>query len=102
LLETAVRNAEQHPYLQAGMCVGLAGLAFASWCLSQGGKRYRKLQAALEEQLLPQTVALANDLAGQKGDVSVNQFDLISGLSSIGAYLLCRKDVPQGAETIRA
>jgi hypothetical protein len=66
LLETAVRDAEHHPYLPAGMCVGLAGLAFASWCLSQGGKRYRKLQAALEEPLLPQTVALANQLAEQK------------------------------------
>lgn len=102
LLETAVRDAEQYPYLQAGMCVGLAGLAFASWCLSQGGKRYRKLQAALEEHLLPQTTALANQLAEQKKDVSVGQFDLISGLSSIGAYLLCRKDVPEVAETLRA
>src|SRR5439155_1537793 len=48
LLEIAVRNAEQHPYLPAGMCLGLGGLAFTSWCLSQGGKRYRKLQATLE------------------------------------------------------
>jgi hypothetical protein len=101
LLETAVRDAEQQPYLQAGMCVGLSGLAFASWCLSQGGKRYRKLQVALEEQLLPQTVVLANNLAEQKENVSVSQFDLISGLSSIGAYLLSRKEVPEVAEAIK-
>ena len=101
LLEIAVRNAERHPFLPAGMCLGLGGLAFASWCLSKGGKRYRKLQATLEELLLPQTAVLANTLAEQKEDVSISQFDLISGLSSIGAYLLCRKEVPEVAETLK-
>ena len=101
-LELAVRDMEQRSSLPAGMFGGLSGLAFATWSLSQGGKRYRKLLAAVEEALLPQAIGLANRLAIQKKDVSVGQFDLISGLSGVGAYLLCRKDEPQVAAALRA
>jgi len=96
-LELAVRDMERRSYLPAGIFGGLSGLAFAAWSLSQGGKRYRKLLAAVEEVLLPQAIGLANRLAIQKKDVSVGQFDLISGLSGVGAYLLCRKDEPHVA-----
>jgi lantibiotic biosynthesis protein len=101
-LELAARDAEQLFYLHAGLFAGLSGLAFATWYLSQDGKRYRKLLAAVEEALLPQAIELANRLAAQKKDVSVGQFDLISGLSGVGAYLLCRKEDPQVAATLRA
>ena len=94
-LELAARGAEQLSSLPAGIFAGLSGLAFASWYLSRGGKRYCKLLTTLEEVLLPQTLGLANMLTMQKKNVSVGQFDLISGLSGIGAYLLCRKDDPQ-------
>jgi hypothetical protein len=101
-IETAARAAERTNYLPADLFSGLSGLAFATWYLSQDGKRYRKLLAAVEEVLLPQTIELANRLATQKKDVSVGQFDLISGLSGVGAYLLCRKEDPQVAATLRA
>ena len=100
-LELAVRDMERRSYLPTGIFGGLSGLAFAAWSLSQGGKRYRKLLAAVEEVLLPQAIGLANRLAIQKKDVSVGQFDLISGLSGVGAYLLCRKDEPQVATALR-
>src|SRR5437762_10750262 len=100
-LVLAVRDIESRSYLPTGIFGGLSGLAFAAWSLSQGGKRYRKLLAAVEEVLLPQAIGLANRLAIQKKDVSVGQFDLISGLSGVGAYLLCRKDEPQVATALR-
>src|SRR2546421_8633039 len=84
-IEIAVRDAEGQFYLPTGMFAGLSGLAFAAWYLSQGGKRYRKLLAAIEGMLLPLTVAHANRLAEQKKEVSFSQFDLISGLSGMGA-----------------
>jgi hypothetical protein len=99
-LELAVRDMESRTYLPAGIFGGLSGLAFAAWSLSQGGKRYGKLLAALDEALLPQTIGLAQRLTMQKKNVSVGQFDLISGLSGVGAYLLCRKDEPHVAAAL--
>src|SRR6266702_1637519 len=101
-IELAARDAEHQFYLPKGIFVGLSGLAFAAWYLSLGGKRYRKLLAAIEEILLPQIIVHANRLAEQKKDVSFGQFDLISGLSGVGAYLLCRREDPKGVATLRA
>jgi len=101
-IEIAVRTAEQQPYLPTGMFSGLSGLAFVTWYLSQGGKRYHKLLLALEEVLLPQVTQLAYRLAAQQRDVSVGQFDLISGLSGVGAYLLCCKENPRVEATLRS
>ncbi len=101
-IELAARAAEQQPYLPAGMFAGLSGLAFATWYLSHGGKRYHRLLASVEELLIPQTVELANALCRQPQKVSVAQFDLISGLSGVGAYLLCRKEAPEAADALQA
>ena len=101
-LELAVRDIESRSYLPTGIFGGLSGLAFAAWSLSQGGKRYGKLLAALAEALLPQTIGLAHRLTMQKKDVSVGQFDVISGLSGVGAYLLCRKDEPRITTALNA
>ena len=59
----------------------MGGLAFAAWYLSHDGARYRLLLAALDAVLLPQAHAHAAALAGQRGGVSVGQYDLISGLT---------------------
>ena len=94
-LTLAARGAESSSYLPAGLSAGLSGLAFAAWSLSRQGTRYQKLLTAIEEALLPQTVELADTLcrqSRQKQGVSVGQFDLISGLSGVGAYLLCRRE----------
>ncbi len=99
-LELAVRDAEQLPYSPVGIFSGLSGLVFAAWSLSQGGKRYRKLLASLEEVLLPKAIRQANKLAEQKTNVAFSQFDLISGLSGVGAALLCFKEEPQVASSL--
>jgi hypothetical protein len=101
-LTCAAKGAEGQPYLSTGLFGGLSGLAFAAWSLSRGGTRYRKLLAATEEFLLPQVVALADNLQRQKHGVSVAQFDVISGLAGVGAYLLCRRGEPGPAAALRA
>jgi hypothetical protein len=93
-LELAVRDAERSGAPFAGLFGGLGGLAFAAWRLSFGGERYGKLMAAIDEALLPRAVAMARALSAQGGGVSVGEFDVISGLSGVGACLLDRCDAP--------
>jgi hypothetical protein len=96
-LTLAARGMEQSGYLATGLFGGVSGFAFAAWSLSREGTRYQKLLAATEAALRAQTVELADTLSRQKQGVSVGQFDLISGLSGVGAYLLCRRE-HQGAD----
>jgi lantibiotic biosynthesis protein len=101
-LTLAARGAERSGYLATGLFSGLSGFAFAAWYLSRNGTRYQNLLRTIEEALLSRTVELADALCRQKQDVSVGQFDLISGLSGVGAYLLCRKDDRKAAAALRA
>ena len=90
-LEVAARSVEQSPEFGAGLFSGLSGLAFAASQLSRGGTRYRRLLASLDEAIASHTIELAAQVRGGDG-VSVGVFDVISGLSGVGAYLLCRQD----------
>ena len=90
-LEVAARGAERSPEFGAGMFSGLSGLAFAASQLSRDGTRYRRLLASLDEAIAGNTSALAAQVRDSDG-VSVGVFDVISGLSGVGAYLLCRRD----------
>jgi hypothetical protein len=94
-LTTAAGGAERSPPVSAGMFGGLTGLAFAGWSLSRGATRYRHLLATLDDALLPQVTVQAQRLAGQTADgVSFGEFDVISGLAGVGAYLLLRREDP--------
>jgi hypothetical protein len=99
-LELAVRGAEQTPYLPPGLFSGLSGLAFAASQLSRNGTRYRRLLIGLESVLLPQVLQLAHSLMRQSGGIGVGDFDAISGLSGVGAYLLCRRNEPHLAAAL--
>jgi lantibiotic biosynthesis protein len=102
-LTLAAQGAEHHSgYLAPGIFGGLSGLAFAAWSLSCDGTRYQRLLRALEEPLLPQTTALAGALSQHKEGVSVGQLDVISGLSGVGVYLLCRRDNEEAATALQA
>jgi lantibiotic biosynthesis protein len=92
-LEVAARAAETANWLPAGMFSGLSGLAFAAWQLSRGGQRYRRLLASLDDVIARETIAIAVRVRESNG-LSVSDFDAISGLSGIGAYLLCRHEEP--------
>jgi hypothetical protein len=91
-LEIAARAAERTSY-GTGMFSGLAGLAFAAWQLSRDGLRYNRLLASLDEVIAGETSALAAQVRRCSG-LGVGDFDVISGLSGIGAYLLCRQGEP--------
>jgi len=93
-IELAAQAMEGQTHRPMGLFSGLSGLAFASWCLSRGGTRYRRLLAGIDEVLVPQVIAQVHHLSGQRHGVSVGQFDLISGLTGVGTYLLCRREEP--------
>jgi hypothetical protein len=76
-----------------GVSSGLAGLAHASWCLSRGGLRYRSLRASADSALVQLLASDAGPLTtGPRHGVEVSTFDVISGLTGVGRYLLIRRD----------
>jgi lantibiotic biosynthesis protein len=91
-LTLAVHGVEAAEALPIGLWSGLSGVAFAAWYLSRSGTRYRTLCRALDEALQAPTSARAADLADQNAGVAVGEYDLISGLAGVGAYLLVRRD----------
>jgi hypothetical protein len=96
-LAVAVRAAEQDASLPVGLFSGAAGVAFAAWCLSRQGTRYARLLRGLDNALLPRVTTMAIALSRSTGG-SVEAFDVISGLSGVGAYLLCRQ-ADRGGDT---
>jgi lantibiotic biosynthesis protein len=92
-LEIAVRGAENTPSLGVSLFSGLSGVAFAGLQLSRQGARYRRMLDSLDRAIVPQAISLASRFQNAPG-VPVNYFDVISGLSGAGAYLLCRRGQP--------
>src|SRR6516162_7042239 len=80
---------------------GLAGLAFAARSLSRDGTRYRGLLEAINENLSIRALGQACTLVGRHG-VAVSEFDLITGLSGVGAYFLYRGCGPPVDLALRA
>jgi lantibiotic modifying enzyme len=92
-LEIAVRGAEKMPSVGVSLFAGLSGLAFAGLQLSRQGERYRRMLATLDLAIAPQAISLASRVRNAQG-LPVSDFDVISGLSGAGAYLLCRRGEP--------
>jgi len=100
-LSVAVEGAERLPHLSAGMFGGLAGLAFAGWSLSREATRYGRLLTTLDNTLLPQAIAQADNLARQTTTgISFGEFDVISGVAGTGAYLLRRRERPGAVASV--
>lgn len=93
-LTLAVRAAEAGPTPPPSLFGGLGGLAFSAWQLSRQGTRYGRLLDTLDATVARGAVALAEDVRASRAGVTVGEFDAISGLSGIGAYLLCRGGRP--------
>lgn len=89
-LTEAARGAEQAPSLPAGLFAGLSGLAFAAQALSRRGRRYQNVLATLDAAVQPGAVALGDRLGHGCEPAPVHDFDVVSGASGIGAYLLQR------------
>lgn len=90
-LEMAVKGAEAAPPAGGGLFSGLSGLAFAGIQLSRGGTRYRGMLRSLDDAITAEVMTIANRVRNASG-VSTGDFDVISGLSGMGACLLCRQD----------
>ena len=102
-LTTAAESAERWAPAPAALFGGVAGLAFAGWALSHGTTRYRRLLAAADDALLPQVTEQAGRLTRLTTDgASFGEFDVISGLAGVGAYLLRRRDNPSAAAALEA
>ena len=100
-LTRAVRAAEAVPSLPLGLFSGLSGLAFVAAALSRGGTRYQRLLDGLDDALLVRVAALAEAIRQTRGGIAVGQFDAISGLSGVGAYLLCRRERSPARATLQ-
>jgi lantibiotic modifying enzyme len=100
-LQIAAQDAADYSQLPVGLFSGVTGLAFAAWQLSRGGARYRRLLFELDRIIAPRALSLAHSARDRHG-MNVGEFDAISGLSGVGAYLLCRRDRPETAEALHA
>jgi lantibiotic biosynthesis protein len=101
-LATAVRGAEQAPWLPPGLFGGVGGLLLTVTALSRDGARYNRLLASLDRTV----AAAARDLAKRVEELppgcSVGEFDLISGLAGVGAALLARHDGAEAHDALAA
>lgn len=87
-LTFAIRGAEQHHHLPSSIYGGVSGIALAADLLSRNGARYRSLRRSLDAQLIPAAVSAGRALASAPAGFPVSQFDMISGLAGVTAYLL--------------
>jgi lantibiotic biosynthesis protein len=113
-LALAARAIEAVPQPPAGLFTGLAGLGLVAASLSDDGARYRRLLATVDQALVARVSGLVGALRRGGGDVgreggtrragghAVREFDLISGLTGVGAYLLLRREEPGVAAALRA
>jgi lantibiotic biosynthesis protein len=101
-LELAVRGAERAHDPPVGLFSGLSGLAFGAWQLSRQGTRYNRLLARLDDAICAQATGLANGFYAQNNGITIGEFDVISGASGVGAYLLCRRKEPGAANALSA
>ena len=100
-LSFATRGAEGTGALPLGLFAGLAGLAFSARALSRDGSRYRSLLESLDARLCGHALTPAAALIGRHG-VAVSEFDLITGLTGVAAYLLWRGCDPPGDVALQA
>jgi hypothetical protein len=97
-LRLATWSANEHEYLPVGLFSGIAGLAFVANALHWLVPQYEALISAFEDVLLELTEATVRQMTAQPSkEIGVGTFDLISGLSGVGAYLLCRTREPRQA-----
>lgn len=97
----AIENTPQL-HLFPGLFGGLSGLCFTTYCLSHNGSRYQHLLASLDEILINNSGTKWRSPAQLTEGVSFLDYDLISGPTGIGAYLLLRQTNPAAASELIA
>ncbi|MGP0016994.1 MAG: lanthionine synthetase C family protein [Candidatus Sulfotelmatobacter sp.] len=86
-MKEATAGLNEIPTVPLGLFGGLTGLTSAARYLSMDGKRYQKALAVLDGRLFALTRSWLSSLPPD-GGVPVSTYDLISGLTGIGRYLL--------------
>ena len=89
-LAVACDAAMAAPSLDSSLFGGLAGVGYAAVHLAAGRERYTRLLASLDGVLLPGACRAADRLDALEG-CRAGAFDLISGLTGVGVYLLARQ-----------
>lgn len=99
-LAVACDAAMAAPSLDSSLFGGLAGVGYAAVHLAAGRERYTRLLTSLDGVLLPSVRRAAARLDALEG-CRVGAFDLISGLTGVGVYLLARQGDPDADATLR-
>ncbi|MGW0804091.1 lanthionine synthetase C family protein [Nonomuraea sp. NPDC002799] len=97
-LAASAAGARRLPSSFPGLFGGSGGLAFAAWTLTGDPD----VLPTVHDTLLRETTARAHALGNHPGGVPVRTFDLVSGLTGTGAYLLCRRHEPATRHTLCA
>jgi lantibiotic biosynthesis protein len=92
-LSLAARDAEGDG-APLGLYGGLAGVGYAAQRLAAGRPRYGRLLASIDEAIVVEVRARERELATASG-LPAGRWDLISGITGIGVYLLGQLVVPQ-------
>lgn len=89
-LSAATREIERTGNRKLGLYNGFSTLGFTAWRLSRDGSRYGQILAEVDRWVVGRAAdhgrALVSDPSGRASEV----FDVVSGLTGTGAYLLCR------------
>ena len=84
-----------------GLFQGATGVGFAAAALAAGRPRYERLLAEVDAVIVEGAEARCASLAGAAG-VAAHAWDLISGLTGVGAYLLGRPGARAALEQVLA
>ncbi|MDY8049385.1 lanthionine synthetase C family protein [Paenibacillus polymyxa] len=80
---------------------GLSGVGFAAYLLSDNGIKYRRFINQINTLILRHGSAdLLNAKSRLESGTSINDYDVISGWSGIGRYLLLFSDIPEIRELL--
>ena len=90
---TAAAQAAQRDGAPLGLFDGVAGLGFAAQRLAAGRARYGTLLAAIDDAIAGGVAGSSAMLAHTNG-LPVQVWDLITGITGVGVYLLARREEP--------
>lgn len=101
-LKRAVRFMERVPKVSVSLLDGLSGLSFAALSLTSHGFAYEQLLIEHNKAICSTTRTLCHDLAERKSGFPVHLWDLVSGITGSGGYLLSGRRDPKTGKTLSA
>ncbi|RSM76047.1 hypothetical protein DMH04_36690 [Kibdelosporangium aridum] len=99
-LAGAIRVIEQTGNRSPRLYNGIGTLGLAAWRLSRGGTRYQQVLAEVDRWVVDRAAADGRALLERPRGRAFHVFDVVSGLTGIGAYLLCRPSAASALEAV--